>query len=289
MHNQLYLLYNSLLFFLLQCGRWGASVPPPCIRLQRDGAGLFQLVPQQAGLQHPWQWQHLRRDLPRRLVVQPVLLRQPQWRLLQGKCTQTTHTDNSSVGVRVRVSLTLTLTLLSEIMSVHHFLILQGGHYTPKGRGPLGPDGIVWYSWKDSDYYSLRKVSMMIRPRSFRTRLSPWTHRWWWHPVVSDRAHQEGSKWLFLLRVNLHTDLEVGENLGNSMFLKPWTHVYSPKTLYTVEFLFGTFFIQSVGREFFLIFYVYFVSFSLILWHTLLATQPKFYLFCNILLKLKVF
>ncbi|XP_038583466.1 angiopoietin-related protein 1 [Micropterus salmoides] len=49
----------------------------------------------------------------------------------------------------------------------------RGGHYIPKGRGPLGPDGIVWYSWRDSDYYSLRKVSMMIRPRSFRTRLSP--------------------------------------------------------------------------------------------------------------------
>ncbi|CAB1435524.1 unnamed protein product [Pleuronectes platessa] len=49
----------------------------------------------------------------------------------------------------------------------------RGGHYTPQGRGPLGPDGIVWHSWKDSDYYSLRKVSMMIRPRSFRTRLSP--------------------------------------------------------------------------------------------------------------------
>uniref|UniRef100_A0A3B5L5N5 Si:ch211-203k16.3 n=1 Tax=Xiphophorus couchianus TaxID=32473 RepID=A0A3B5L5N5_9TELE len=49
----------------------------------------------------------------------------------------------------------------------------RGGHYTPKGRGSLGPDGIVWYSWKDSDYYSLRKVSMMIRPRSFHTRLSP--------------------------------------------------------------------------------------------------------------------
>ncbi|XP_038143406.1 angiopoietin-related protein 7 isoform X2 [Cyprinodon tularosa] len=49
----------------------------------------------------------------------------------------------------------------------------RGGHYTPKGRGSLGPDGIVWYSWKDSDYYSLRKVSMMIRPRSFHTRMSP--------------------------------------------------------------------------------------------------------------------
>ncbi|MEQ2182048.1 hypothetical protein GOODEAATRI_018014 [Goodea atripinnis] len=49
----------------------------------------------------------------------------------------------------------------------------RGGHYTPKSRGSLGPDGIVWYSWKDSDYYSLRKVSMMIRPRSFHTRSSP--------------------------------------------------------------------------------------------------------------------
>uniref|UniRef100_A0A4W6D1Y3 Si:ch211-203k16.3 n=1 Tax=Lates calcarifer TaxID=8187 RepID=A0A4W6D1Y3_LATCA len=47
------------------------------------------------------------------------------------------------------------------------------GVYYRVSRGPLGPDGIVWYSWRDSDYYSLRKVSMMIRPRSFRTRLSP--------------------------------------------------------------------------------------------------------------------
>lgn len=55
-----------------------------------------------------------------------------------------------------------------------YFLVLQGGRYSPKGRGSLGPDGIVWYSWKDSDYYSLRKVSMMIRPRNFRSHLSPW-------------------------------------------------------------------------------------------------------------------
>uniref|UniRef100_A0A3Q4BL09 Fibrinogen C-terminal domain-containing protein n=1 Tax=Mola mola TaxID=94237 RepID=A0A3Q4BL09_MOLML len=48
-----------------------------------------------------------------------------------------------------------------------------GGRYTPKSRGSLGPDGIVWYSWKDTDYYSLRKVSMMIRPRNFHTHLSP--------------------------------------------------------------------------------------------------------------------
>nr|XP_061806124.1 angiopoietin-related protein 7-like [Nerophis lumbriciformis] len=49
----------------------------------------------------------------------------------------------------------------------------RGGHYTPKGKGHLGPDEIVWHSWRDSDFYSLRKVSMMIRPRSFRNRLSP--------------------------------------------------------------------------------------------------------------------
>ncbi|XP_029705013.1 microfibril-associated glycoprotein 4 isoform X1 [Takifugu rubripes] len=49
----------------------------------------------------------------------------------------------------------------------------RGGRYTLKTRGSLGPDGIVWYSWKDSDYYSLRKVSMMIRPRNFRAHMSP--------------------------------------------------------------------------------------------------------------------
>ncbi|KAL4630470.1 angiopoietin-related protein 7-like [Arapaima gigas] len=48
-----------------------------------------------------------------------------------------------------------------------------GGQYSPRGKRPLGPDGIVWYAWKDSDYYSLRKVSMMIRPHTFRPRLSP--------------------------------------------------------------------------------------------------------------------
>ncbi|KAM4694444.1 angiopoietin-4-like [Discoglossus pictus] len=43
----------------------------------------------------------------------------------------------------------------------------MGGKYG-KGDGILGPDGIVWYSWKNTDYYSLKKVSMMIRPRTFR-------------------------------------------------------------------------------------------------------------------------
>ncbi|XP_051631446.1 fibrinogen-like protein 1 [Manacus candei] len=49
----------------------------------------------------------------------------------------------------------------------------KGGRYSIKNRKMLGPDGIVWYSWKDTDYYSLRKVVMMIRPRTFRPRLSP--------------------------------------------------------------------------------------------------------------------
>lgn len=49
----------------------------------------------------------------------------------------------------------------------------QGGRYSAKSKNLLGPDGIVWYTWKDTDYYSLRKVSMMIRPRTFRPRLSP--------------------------------------------------------------------------------------------------------------------
>ncbi|XP_033367495.1 angiopoietin-4-like [Parus major] len=53
------------------------------------------------------------------------------------------------------------------------FSASQGGRYSIKNRRMLGPDGIVWYSWKDTDYYSLRKVVMMIRPRSFRPRLSP--------------------------------------------------------------------------------------------------------------------
>lgn len=53
------------------------------------------------------------------------------------------------------------------------YLNHQGGRYSAKGKNLLGPDGIVWYSWKDSDYYSLKKVSMMIRPRTYKPRLSP--------------------------------------------------------------------------------------------------------------------
>ncbi|XP_034456196.1 fibrinogen C domain-containing protein 1-like [Hippoglossus hippoglossus] len=50
----------------------------------------------------------------------------------------------------------------------------KGGRYTLKAQNLLGPDGIVWFSWKDSDFYSLKAVAMMIRPRNFRpSRLSP--------------------------------------------------------------------------------------------------------------------
>uniref|UniRef100_H3ASL3 Si:ch211-203k16.3 n=1 Tax=Latimeria chalumnae TaxID=7897 RepID=H3ASL3_LATCH len=49
----------------------------------------------------------------------------------------------------------------------------KGGRYNAKSRNLLGPDGVVWYSWKNSDYYSLKKVRMMVRPRNFRPRLSP--------------------------------------------------------------------------------------------------------------------
>ncbi|XP_061598143.1 angiopoietin-related protein 7-like isoform X2 [Cololabis saira] len=49
----------------------------------------------------------------------------------------------------------------------------KGGRYSLKAHNLLGPDGIVWFSWKDSDFYSLKAVTMMIRPRNFRPRPSP--------------------------------------------------------------------------------------------------------------------
>ncbi|CAL8407177.1 unnamed protein product [Arctogadus glacialis] len=49
----------------------------------------------------------------------------------------------------------------------------KGGHYSPQGPNVLGPDGVVWFSWRRSDYYSLRFVSMMVRPRSFTAHPSP--------------------------------------------------------------------------------------------------------------------
>lgn len=82
------------------------------------------------------------------------------------------YANLNGVYYRVRVHIS-PLSYTIQNTDVYFLSFLQGGHYIPKGRGPLGPDGMVWYSWRDSDYYSLRKVSMMIRPRSFRTRLSP--------------------------------------------------------------------------------------------------------------------
>ncbi|XP_068188328.1 angiopoietin-2-like isoform X2 [Antennarius striatus] len=49
----------------------------------------------------------------------------------------------------------------------------QGGRYSQRAHNLLGPDGIVWFSWKESDFYSLKAVTMMIRPRLFRPRPSP--------------------------------------------------------------------------------------------------------------------
>ncbi|CAG5887955.1 unnamed protein product [Menidia menidia] len=49
----------------------------------------------------------------------------------------------------------------------------KGGRYALRAHNLLGPDGIVWFSWKDSDFYSLKAVTMMIRPRNFRPRHSP--------------------------------------------------------------------------------------------------------------------
>uniref|UniRef100_A0A3B4HC76 Angiopoietin-related protein 7-like n=1 Tax=Pundamilia nyererei TaxID=303518 RepID=A0A3B4HC76_9CICH len=47
------------------------------------------------------------------------------------------------------------------------------GVYYKVTQNLLGPDGIVWFSWKDSDFYSLKAVTMMARPHNFRPRLSP--------------------------------------------------------------------------------------------------------------------
>ncbi|XP_030596670.1 angiopoietin-related protein 7-like isoform X2 [Archocentrus centrarchus] len=49
----------------------------------------------------------------------------------------------------------------------------KGGHYSLKAQNLLGPDGIVWFSWKDSDFYSLKAITMMVRPHTFRPHLSP--------------------------------------------------------------------------------------------------------------------
>uniref|UniRef100_A0A8C6T4E2 Fibrinogen C-terminal domain-containing protein n=1 Tax=Neogobius melanostomus TaxID=47308 RepID=A0A8C6T4E2_9GOBI len=49
----------------------------------------------------------------------------------------------------------------------------QGGLYSLRAQNLLGPDGLVWFSWRDSDFYSLKATTMMIRPREFRTHRSP--------------------------------------------------------------------------------------------------------------------
>ncbi|OCT81454.1 hypothetical protein XELAEV_18028274mg [Xenopus laevis] len=48
----------------------------------------------------------------------------------------------------------------------------RGGRYQ-KRRSAMGPDGIVWYSWRNTDYYSLRRVSMKIRSRAFQLHQYP--------------------------------------------------------------------------------------------------------------------
>lgn len=133
------------------------------------------------------------------------------------------YANLNGVYYRVRVH----ILFITSYYSRHECLLLlypQGGHYTPKGRGPLGPDGIVWYSWRDSDYYSLRKVSMMIRPRTFRTRLSPWgtvtmTTVW------TQELYQDNIDDLSIL-LEHHSDSDVQwpfcfweeENVNNSIF-----------------------------------------------------------------------
>ncbi|CAJ1082912.1 fibrinogen-like protein 1 [Xyrichtys novacula] len=49
----------------------------------------------------------------------------------------------------------------------------KGGRYSLKAQNLLGPDGIVWFSWRESDFYSLKGVTMMIRPSNFRPSFSP--------------------------------------------------------------------------------------------------------------------
>lgn len=63
--------------------------------------------------------------------------------------------------------------ILSKYIHVETVFSLQGGRYSLKAPNLLGPDGIVWFTWKDSDFYSLKAVTMMIRPHNFRPRLSP--------------------------------------------------------------------------------------------------------------------
>ncbi|XP_033830856.2 fibrinogen-like protein 1 [Periophthalmus magnuspinnatus] len=49
----------------------------------------------------------------------------------------------------------------------------QGGLYSLRAQNLLSPDGLVWFSWADSDFYSLKSSSMMVRPLDFRSHRSP--------------------------------------------------------------------------------------------------------------------
>ncbi|XP_037330705.2 microfibril-associated glycoprotein 4-like [Pungitius pungitius] len=57
----------------------------------------------------------------------------------------------------------------ANLNGVHY----EGGRYSRTAQNLLGPDGIVWFSLKDSDFYSLKAVTMMMRPSGFRPRSSP--------------------------------------------------------------------------------------------------------------------
>lgn len=181
-------------------------------------------------------------------------------------------------GVYYRVSARTDKPLLPAVRgtNVYYSLILQGGHYTPKGRGPLGPDGIVWYSWRDSDYYSLRKVSMMIRPRNFRTRLSPWTHQ---HQALFSRT------WDFVYCLKLirkdasarycaiNVPKETETHFPPTLFLETQTLYCRVYVLFSCHL---DIFHSVRGSQLFLIFYICFVRCSLILWHTVSnATNKK--------------
>uniref|UniRef100_G3P4N3 Fibrinogen C-terminal domain-containing protein n=1 Tax=Gasterosteus aculeatus aculeatus TaxID=481459 RepID=G3P4N3_GASAC len=54
-----------------------------------------------------------------------------------------------------------------------HANLNGGGRYSLTAQNLLGPDGIVWFSWKESDFYSLKAVTMMMRPSGFRPHSSP--------------------------------------------------------------------------------------------------------------------
>nr|XP_023647543.1 angiopoietin-2-like [Paramormyrops kingsleyae] len=49
----------------------------------------------------------------------------------------------------------------------------KGGRYSAKGKNLLGPNGIVWYTWKDSDYYSLKKIPVSSNGCPLKSRLIP--------------------------------------------------------------------------------------------------------------------